>query len=163
MVVECGPRKWNLLSLYIFKETIVIFKFLSFLCSYKSLASFSMSSTSSDHYGSSRLQDWNYHIFLSFRGHDTRNTFTGHVYAALKQTGLRIFIDEDELPRGREMSLQLRKAIRESRICIIVFSENYASSTWCLDELLEILECKKHSGITVYPIFYDIEPSDVRH
>lgn len=131
-----------------------------------------MASTSSDHYDisnvaststSSSHQGWNYHVFVSFRGKDTRNTFTGHLVAALKQTGLRIFIDEDELPRGEEISLQLRKAIRESRICIVVFSKNYASSKWCLDELVEILECKKHTGNIVYPVFYNVNPSDARY
>lgn len=120
-------------------------------------SNFASTSTSSSH------QDWNYHVFVSFRGKDTRNTFTGHLVAALKQTGLRIFIDEDEMPRGEEISPQLRKAIQESRICIVVFSKSYASSKWCLDELVEILECKKHTGNTVYPVFYDVNPSDVRY
>lgn len=100
---------------------------------------------------------------MSFRGKDTRNNFTGHLHKALKQAGLRTFIDEDELHRGKQISPQLRKAIRESRICIIVFSKNYASSRWCLDELIEILECKKLMGRLVFPVFYDVDPSDVRH
>lgn len=45
---------------------------------------------------------------------------------------------------------------------MVVFSKNYASSSWCLNELLEILKCKKH-GQTVIPIFYDLDPSDLRN
>ena len=45
---------------------------------------------------------------------------------------------------------------------IIVFSENYASSTWCLDELAKIVECKKNDQL-VRPIFYNVDPSDVRN
>ncbi|KAL3564662.1 hypothetical protein D5086_032708, partial [Populus alba] len=39
----------------------------------------------------------------------------------------------------------------------------YASSRWCLNELVEILECKnRKTGQIVLPVFYDIDPSDVR-
>ncbi|KAM3751975.1 hypothetical protein ACB098_04G152700 [Castanea mollissima] len=43
---------------------------------------------------------------------------------------------------------------------IIVFSENYASSTWCLDELAKIVECKKN-GQLVRPVFYKVDPSEL--
>ena len=46
---------------------------------------------------------------------------------------------------------------------IVVLSENYASSRWCLEELVTILECKREKGQRVVPIFYDIDPSDVRY
>jgi hypothetical protein len=65
---------------------------------------------------------------------------------------------DDELPRGEEISTELIEAIESSRISIIVFSQNYASSTWCLNELVKILECKKN-GQTVLPVFYKVDPS----
>ena len=46
-------------------------------------------------------------------------------------------------------------------ISIVVFSENYASSTWCLKELVKILECN-NLGQLVLPVFYKINPSKVR-
>lgn len=46
---------------------------------------------------------------------------------------------------------------------IVVLSENYASSRWCLEELVKILECKRKKGQRVIPIFYNIDPSDVRY
>ncbi|CAL5413906.1 unnamed protein product [Camellia sinensis] len=105
---------------------------------------------------------WSYDVFLSFRGEDTRKNFTDHLYEALVQAGIRTFRDDDELPRGREISSELLKSIEESRISIVVFSRNYASSRWCLDELVKIIECKKTLGQLVLPIFYDVCPSDVR-
>ncbi|MCI31968.1 TMV resistance protein N-like, partial [Trifolium medium] len=41
-------------------------------------------------------------------------------------------------------------------------SKHYASSSWCLDELTEILKCKKEYGREVIPVFYEVDPSDVR-
>ena len=40
---------------------------------------------------------------------------------------------------------------------------NYAFSTWCLDELVKIVGCMKEMKMTILPIFYDIDPSDVRN
>ena len=54
-------------------------------------------------------------------------------------------------------------AIKASAISVIIFSEDYASSRWCLDELAEILECKKEHAQIVLPIFYRVDPSDVRN
>ncbi|KAK9932696.1 hypothetical protein M0R45_019921 [Rubus argutus] len=112
---------------------------------------------------SSSTHPWENHVFLSFRGEDTRNNFTGHLCTALRQKGITTFMD-DELKRGEEISTALVRAIEQSMISIIVFSENYASSKWCLDELVMILECKK-SNIQqmVRPIFYKVDPSDIRN
>ncbi|XP_059653193.1 disease resistance protein RPV1-like isoform X2 [Cornus florida] len=103
-----------------------------------------------------------YHVFLSFRGEDTRNTFTDHLYTALLHAGMRTFRDDDGLERGQNITLELNKAIQESRISIIVFSKDYASSRWCLDELLNILEHKKTAGHMILPVFYHVDPSHVR-
>eukprot|EP00258_Populus_trichocarpa_P031685 XP_024447704.1 TMV resistance protein N isoform X4 [Populus trichocarpa] len=104
-----------------------------------------------------------YDVFLSFRGEDTRKTFTDHLYTALVQAGIHTFRDDDELPRGEEISDHLLRAVQESKISIVVFSKGYASSRWCLNELVAILKCKrKKRGQIALPIFYDIDPSDVR-
>nr|GEZ97392.1 Toll/interleukin-1 receptor (TIR) domain-containing protein [Tanacetum cinerariifolium] len=54
------------------------------------------------------------------------------------------------------------KSIEDSRFYIIVFSKNYASSSWCLDELVKITECRKASEQTAYPVFYDVDPTEIR-
>jgi hypothetical protein len=105
---------------------------------------------------------WVYDVFLSFRGEDTRKNFTDHLYTALLQAGIHTFRDDEKLRRGEEISFQLSKAIQESKISIVVFSEGYASSTWCLGELQKILDCRHTTGQIVLPVFYDIDPSDIR-
>ncbi|KAG5223777.1 TMV resistance protein [Salix suchowensis] len=104
-----------------------------------------------------------YDVFLSFRGEDNRKSFTGHLYTALVQARVHTFLDENEIPRGEEISKHLLKAIQDSKISIVIFSKGYASTRWCLNELVEILECiNRKTGQIVLPIFYDIDPTDVR-
>ncbi|KAB2634267.1 TMV resistance protein N-like [Pyrus ussuriensis x Pyrus communis] len=105
---------------------------------------------------------WTYDVFLSFRGEDTRFTFTNHLYETLNRNGIDIFIDR-HLKRGEEISPAFLKAIEESRISIIVISENYASSRWCLDELVHILECRRSRQQIVWPVFYKVDPSHLRN
>ncbi|XP_052209588.1 disease resistance protein RUN1-like isoform X2 [Diospyros lotus] len=105
-----------------------------------------------------------YHVFLSFRGEDTRRTFVDHLYTALANAGLRTFRDDDGVERGESIDLELHRAIEESRVSIVVFSRNYASSSWCLDELVMIVGKRRRedSRHVVLPVFYDVDPSEVR-
>lgn len=112
---------------------------------------------------SSFTYEYDYDVFLSFRGEDTRIGFTGNLYNALCEKGIKTFIDDQELRKGEEITPALMMAIQQSRIAIVVFSENYASSTFCLKELTKIMECIKHKGRLIWPIFYKVDPSDVRH
>ncbi|KAL6270254.1 hypothetical protein ACE6H2_027165 [Prunus campanulata] len=111
---------------------------------------------------SSFTNSWTHDVFLSFRGEDTRYNFTDHLHKNLVQRGIRTFIDY-ELPRGEEISQTLVDAIEGSRCSVVVFSENYASSKWCLDELAHIIQCRNSKQQMVWPVFYKVDPSDVRH
>ncbi|XP_030936579.1 TMV resistance protein N-like [Quercus lobata] len=92
---------------------------------------------------------------------DTHNNFTYHLYAALQRSGIFTFRDNERLESGKSISPELLKAIEESRISIVILSKNYASSTWCLDELAKIIQRMKVMGMIVLPIFYNVDPSDV--
>nr|XP_028962345.1 TMV resistance protein N-like [Malus domestica] len=111
---------------------------------------------------SSKSKLWNHDMFFSFRGEDTRKGFTGHLHAAFKYKGYKAYMDEDDLKRGEEIKEELFRAIEESRVSIIVFSKRYADSSWCLDELVKIMECRAKRGRHVFPIFYHVDPSHVK-
>ncbi|XP_063940300.1 TMV resistance protein N-like isoform X2 [Daucus carota subsp. sativus] len=64
---------------------------------------------------------------------------------------------------GDNISDALREAIEESKIYIVVFSKNYASSPWCLNELVDIVRFKNTEHRLIIPVFYKIDPSVVRH
>ncbi|KAK8469992.1 hypothetical protein PHAVU_004G028900 [Phaseolus vulgaris] len=106
---------------------------------------------------------FSYDVFLSFRGSDTRHGFVGNLYKALQDKGIHTFIDDEKLEGGEEITPTLMKAIEESRIAITVLSHNYASSSFCLDELVNIIGCAEKKGLLVLPVFYNLDPSDVRH
>ncbi|KAL5077372.1 hypothetical protein RYX36_016356 [Vicia faba] len=104
-----------------------------------------------------------YDVFLSFRGEDTRKNIISHLYDALSREKVETFIDNNELKKGDEISPTLIKAIEDSHVSILIFSENYASSKWCLNELKKILECKRYKEQIVIPVFFNIDPSHVRN
>ncbi|XP_042961782.1 disease resistance protein RUN1-like isoform X2 [Carya illinoinensis] len=117
-------------------------------------------SSSSSFSSSSSNRPWNHDVFLSFRGEDVRCGFISHLNHALRQDGINTYMDNTDLEMGEEISPALFKAIEGSMISVIVLSKNYTESRWCLDELLKILDCKE---IIVLPIFYYVDPSEVRH
>ncbi|KAF3449339.1 hypothetical protein FNV43_RR10067 [Rhamnella rubrinervis] len=101
-------------------------------------------------------------VFISFRGKDTRDGFTSFLYEELRSKAIKAYMDVREFETGDEISPGLEKAIKESKISVIIFSKNYASSTWCLNELVQILECKERNRQIVLPIFYQIDAFIVR-
>ncbi|TQE09673.1 hypothetical protein C1H46_004766 [Malus baccata] len=122
------------------------------------------SSPSSPTSSSSSIEDEIYDVFLSFSGEDTRKTFTDHLYWTLKAARVDTFIDKNEsMSIGETISDKVKQAIQGSRISVIIFSRRYADSIRCLEELVKIMECKRTMGQIVLPIFYDVDPSDVKN
>ncbi|AEE83823.1 disease resistance RPP5 like protein [Arabidopsis thaliana] len=100
-------------------------------------------------------------IFPSFSGEDVRKNFLSHLLKQLNRRSINTFMDH-VIERSCIIADALISAIREARISIVIFSKNYAASTWCLNELVEIDNCSKYFGQKVIPVFYDVDPSHVR-
>lgn len=105
--------------------------------------------------------NWVYDVFPSFSGEDVRVTFLSHFLKELDRK-LIIAFKDNEIERSHSLGPELKQAIRTSRIAVVIFSEKYPSSSWCLDELLDIVKCKDESGQIIIPIFYGLDPSHVR-
>ncbi|XP_010537573.1 PREDICTED: disease resistance protein RML1A-like isoform X2 [Tarenaya hassleriana] len=104
-----------------------------------------------------------YDVFLSFRGTDTRRTIVSHLHKALVDSGILTFKDDQELEEGDPIFYKIIEAIAESRLAIVVLSKDYASSRSCLEELQMIMELHGEDELKVLPIFYEVDPSVVRH
>lgn len=98
-----------------------------------------------------------YHVFLSFRGPDTRQGFTDTLYHHMIDAGIRVFRDDEDQRVGRRID-DILEAIGISSVCMPIFSRGYASSKWCLRELARMVELDKR----IIPIFFDVGPDDVK-
>lgn len=97
-------------------------------------------------------------VFLSFRGEDTRRSFTKHLYDSLNKQEIRVFLDDTGMTQGDEIAPTLMEAIQDSASSIIILSPRYANSHWCLEELARICELRR----LILPVFYQVDPSNVR-
>ncbi|KAF8014118.1 LOW QUALITY PROTEIN: hypothetical protein BT93_H0071 [Corymbia citriodora subsp. variegata] len=102
---------------------------------------------------------WGYDVFLSFRRHLHR--LRQPPPQRPRHSKVCTFID-DELWQGERISLLLEQAIKSSRIAIVLFSPNFAASTWCLQELTKILEMQDSKGQLFQPVFFHVDPSDLQ-
>ncbi|KAK3424546.1 hypothetical protein EUGRSUZ_F01321, partial [Eucalyptus grandis] len=108
--------------------------------------------------------EFKYDVFLSFRGEDTRKNFVDHLNYHLQRKGIVAFKDDHDrnLLRGKHIKPEILGAIEKSKYVLLIFSENYPSSTWCLEEVAKAVECKDVNEGSVIPIFYKVNPSDIR-
>ncbi|KAK3432301.1 hypothetical protein EUGRSUZ_D00729, partial [Eucalyptus grandis] len=104
-----------------------------------------------------------YEVFLSYRGPDMRRGFADILHAMLTDVGISVFKDEEELENGKEISPQLIQAIQQSKISIPVISKEYAFSESCLMKLEQMVQCVDKKKSIIIPIFYYVDPSDVRN
>ncbi|XP_030470856.2 disease resistance protein RPV1-like [Syzygium oleosum] len=110
-----------------------------------------------------KLTGYDYEVFLSFRGPDTRRDITDFLYTSMIGAGIRAYRDDEELRVSEEIGGQLLQAIEQSKISILIFSKGYADSTWCLRELVKMVESKSTRRHKIMPIFYDVAPSEVKY
>ncbi|EFH39237.1 phloem protein 2-A8 [Arabidopsis lyrata subsp. lyrata] len=98
-------------------------------------------------------------VFINFRGKDVRNGFLSFLEPAMREANINVFIDKHEVVGTDLVNLFVR--IQESRVVVVIFSKDYTSSEWCLDELAQIKDCIDQGGLNVIPIFYKLAPSSV--
>ncbi|MED6109779.1 hypothetical protein PIB30_036722 [Stylosanthes scabra] len=103
-----------------------------------------------------------YDVFVSYKGGDTQINFISNLNSALTNAGIKIYIDS-YLRTGDAIWPPLREAIENSSVALVIFTKGYASSKWCLEELVKILERRRREGMVVIPLFYNVDPCDVRN
>ncbi|XP_023753181.1 disease resistance protein RPV1 [Lactuca sativa] len=111
---------------------------------------------------SSPIDGHMYDVLLTFNGTDSRYSFPYHLYKALWAAKITTRFDNKQFQIGARLKLESETLTKTYRVSLILLSENYANSRWCLEELVLILEQCSTSNHTVLPIYYYVEPSDVR-
>lgn len=99
-------------------------------------------------------------MFINFRGADLRDGFISFLRRDFTANNIKYYIDCDE-PRGAPIEI-LFDRIKESQIALVFFSELYANSEWCLDELVEIMKNMEKGKLRVIPVFFKVKPEDVK-
>ncbi|XP_030475847.2 disease resistance protein RPV1-like [Syzygium oleosum] len=97
-----------------------------------------------------------YDVVLSFTGTDVGSDIANRLYDCLVADRIRVFRYDGTLRTPTE---ELRSSVYSSKICVPIFSRNYAGSSWCLDALALMVEHTSTSGgkKEILPVFYDVD------
>ncbi|KAH9289011.1 hypothetical protein KI387_033128, partial [Taxus chinensis] len=98
-------------------------------------------------------------VFINHRGPDVKEILALPLYNSLQDVGLTAFLDSQEIELGDFFPSTIQDSIRSTSIQIAIFSPNYAESAWCLAELVLMLQ----TDAMIIPVFYNVEPSQLRY
>ncbi|XP_054824826.1 protein VARIATION IN COMPOUND TRIGGERED ROOT growth response-like [Prosopis cineraria] len=101
---------------------------------------------------SSSKRVWKYDVAISYNDMETDSVYR-MLWSAL---GTKYFVRI-----GSRWVNPLEK-IEESQIYVAVFSKSFVYSSRCLDTLAVMFECMKVPGHKFLPIFFNIDPSEVK-
>nr|QOL20470.1 resistance gene-like protein [Cucumis melo] len=90
------------------------------------------------------LSEWGIKMFMD----DDKKMFMDDI-KMLKDDGKKMFMDDEV-----NLSDDIVKAIEGSITSIVVLTKGYASSKWCLRELVKIIDQKNKTKHQVLPLFY---------
>ncbi|KAG0626627.1 hypothetical protein M758_2G138900 [Ceratodon purpureus] len=102
--------------------------------------------------------DVDYDVFLNHRGPDVKAGFIAHLDEALRGAGLNPFLDKESLRKGDPAFTSIDAALKVAKVHVAVVSKRYAESKYCLNELVDMLR----SGKPVIPVYYEVEPAQLR-
>ncbi|XP_068477764.1 disease resistance protein RUN1-like isoform X2 [Phaseolus vulgaris] len=100
-----------------------------------------------------------YHVLINFNGEDIQRRFVSHLDSALSAVGFTTFLHH---PNAQNPLHFQQPVLNLCRVAIVVFTKTYSQSAWCLDQLQQIIKWHQTYCRHVLPVYYEIEPSDVR-
>ncbi|CDY21739.1 BnaA09g44900D [Brassica napus] len=98
-------------------------------------------------------------VFLSFSGKKALDMDFGY---DLSRNGIKSFKSESWKEKSfKPIARQTLEALTESKVAVVMTSDEEASSVGFLEELLVILEFQEKRSLTVIPIFLTKRPLDM--
>ncbi|XP_068478251.1 disease resistance protein RUN1-like isoform X2 [Phaseolus vulgaris] len=100
-----------------------------------------------------------YDVLINFNGEDIQRRFVSHLDSALSAVGFTTFLHH---PNALNPIHIQQPILNLSHVAIVVFTKSYSQSSWCLHQLQQIIKWHQTYCRHVLPVYYEIEPSDVR-
>ncbi|XP_027905505.1 TMV resistance protein N-like [Vigna unguiculata] len=101
----------------------------------------------------------NYDVLINFNGEDIRRKFVSHLDSAFSSVGLTTFLHHQNAVESMHVQQPI---LNLCRVVIVVFTKTYSQSAWCLHQLQQIIAWHESYCRHVLPVYYEIQPSDVR-
>ncbi|KAK8464554.1 hypothetical protein PHAVU_010G024250 [Phaseolus vulgaris] len=100
-----------------------------------------------------------YDVLINFNGEEIQRKFVSHLDSALSAVGFTTFLHH---PNAHNPLHFQQPILNLSRVAIVVFTTAYSQSAWCLHQLQQIIKWHQTYCRHVLPVYYEIQPSDVR-
>ncbi|WVZ17564.1 hypothetical protein V8G54_010546 [Vigna mungo] len=100
-----------------------------------------------------------YDVLINFTGEDIHRKFVSHLNSAFSTVGLTTFLHHHNAVESTHIQQPI---LSNCRVAIVVFTQTYSQSAWCLHQLQQIIKCHETYGQHILPVYYEIQPSDVR-
>ncbi|XP_027906193.1 TMV resistance protein N-like isoform X2 [Vigna unguiculata] len=100
-----------------------------------------------------------YDVLINFAGEDIQRKFVSHLDSVLTSVGISTFLHHQNAVK--EMYTE-EPILNMCQVVIVVFTKTYSQSAWCLHQLQQIIQWHETYRRHVLPVYYEIQPSDVR-
>jgi len=100
-----------------------------------------------------------YDVLINFTGEEFHRKFVSHLNSALSTVGLSTYLHHHNSVKSTHIQ---KPTLNFCRVAIVVFTQTYSQSSWCLNQLQQIIKGHENYSRHVLPVYYEIQPSDVR-
>ncbi|KAH7431138.1 hypothetical protein KP509_08G032000 [Ceratopteris richardii] len=105
-------------------------------------------------------------VFICHRGPDTKRNDVSVLRGMLQSDGIKCFVDYG-MDLGKSVESEIDAAIQSSRVFILILSPEFATSTWCLDEIARIINIPGARGPNpprkIVAVFYDVQAEGISY
>ena len=106
------------------------------------------------------------HVFICHTGgkksDGSLKIFPTHLYEDLRRDPRYIVFMDSGMKMGVDFTKEIKEELWKADLGIVVLSDEFFRSKWCMVELIEFVELHSKNKVRVLPLFYAITPDQVR-